>query len=236
MQMDSGLDTGDMLYKAECDISKDETSKSLHDKLCQIGPDALLKTLTLLTEQKLTPEKQNDAEHTYAGKINKSQANIGWQKSAIEIDRCIRAFNPWPGAHSSFSGELVKVWQAECLESSAPSKAKPGTIIAIDKTGLDVATGDGVLRLQSLQLSGGKVLSVSQVLNANKPGFDVGKVFWIEWLGFAVYNLTPFKHEYTQSISSCDAACVQLSSGMYGSVPDQRDKRTTKSQLERRRV
>ena len=174
MQMDEGLDTGDMLYKIQCEITDEDTSASLHDKLAEQGSKALLKTLDLLVAGKLTPEKQDEAEACYAHKLTKAQANIDWHQSALEIDQAIRAYNPWPVAYTHYHGEVIRVWQAEKINQTYPS-AKPGTIVDITKHALVVMTGEGVLQLTKLQISGSKILSVVDIINGNKVDFQIGQ-------------------------------------------------------------
>lgn len=168
MQMDEGLDTGAMLYKIDCPITETDTSQSLHEKLAVMGSEAILHVLTHFTE--LNPETQNNTLATYAHKIKKEEAALDWQASAEELDRKIRAFNPWPVA---FFANNIRVWQAKVL--AGESRHKPGTILHAAVDGIDVATGRGVLRLLTLQFPGGRVLSVADILHARKNDFAVGK-------------------------------------------------------------
>ena len=172
MQMDEGLDTGDMLYKAEVEIFENETSASLYDKLALIGPDALLEALSLLEANKLNPEKQNDAQATYAHKLKKSQSEIDWQKSARQIDCQIRGLNPWPVATIHYKESVLRVWQASIV--SHDSKRLPGEVVAINKKTIEVATGDGVLALEVLQLPGGRAMAVADILNGKKLDWQIG--------------------------------------------------------------
>jgi len=172
MQMEAGLDTGPMLYKAECTIEKNDTSQILHDRLAKLGADALLKTLVQLPQ--LKPETQNAALVTYAHKITKEEARLDWNVSAEELNYKIRAFNPWPVAFFMLNGQPVRVWQAEIIEKNAA--AKPGTIMQADASGIDIATGKNSLRLLKMQLPGGRVLSVADILNSRRDVFAVGTV------------------------------------------------------------
>jgi methionyl-tRNA formyltransferase len=172
MQMDKGLDTGDMLFRKTTSIRDDDTAQSLHDRLAIIGADALLETLLLLNENKIHPEKQDNALATYAEKLHKSEAQINWQQSASSIHRQVCAFNPWPVAQTDLDGETVRIWQSQVLQLS--SDRSPGSVIDECKEGIDVATGDGVLRIIRLQLPGAKPLMVSDFLNAHSLK---GKVF-----------------------------------------------------------
>lgn len=175
MQMDEGLDTGDMLLSARCDITTEETGGSLHDKLAQIGSELLISGLSQLAKGQLTPRPQDNNSASYASKITKTDCRIDWQQPAKIIDRKIRAFNPWPIAYTVLNNERVRAWQAEVLEDS--TKETPGTICQVDKQGIVVATGDGLLRLTQIQKAGGKVLSVAEVLNANRKDLAVGYCF-----------------------------------------------------------
>lgn len=169
MQMDAGLDTGNMLHKVECSIQAEDTSESLHDRLAVLGAEALLKTLDDLPS--LTPEAQDNALATYAHKINKEEAKLNWSLPAVQLARQVRAFNPWPVAF--FDG--IRVWQAEA-QAARSSVNQPGVIVAATAEGIDVATSDGLLRITKLQLPGGRILSVAEVLNARSDKFVVGKL------------------------------------------------------------
>lgn len=171
MQMDEGLDTGDVLLRVSCTIAPQETSKTLHDKLATLGATALLDTLEKLEQKALAPEKQEPTT-TYATKISKTDAKIDWQESADVIDRKIRAFNPWPVAFAELSGQTIRIWSAKPnLTATVNNKIKPGAIIAIHKDSMDVATGDGVLTLLEIQLPGGKRLPVAEILHAKEALF-----------------------------------------------------------------
>lgn len=173
MQMDEGLDTGAMLVKRRCVIEAEDTAQTFHDKLAVLGGDALLETLDQLVAETAQPEIQNDDLACYAHKLSKAEAMLDWNKSALELDRQVRAFNPWPVAQTQAQGKIVRVWQAEVLDQSTTVEA--GCVIQADKQGIDVATGSGVLRLLSVQLPGGKVKSAADLVNARselaQPGF-----------------------------------------------------------------
>ncbi len=154
MQMDIGLDTGAMLHKIECAIQPEDTSATLYDKLAQLGPQGLLITLQQLAAGTALAEVQNETQATYAEKLSKEEAKLDWTLSATQLERCIRAFNPWPVSYFIVDEQPIKVWQAQVLP--AGEDAEPGTIIHADKHGIQVATADGVLNITQLQPAGKK--------------------------------------------------------------------------------
>lgn len=169
MQMDVGLDTGDMLLKTYLPIEDEDTSASLYEKLALQGPDALLQALEGLANGTLAAEKQDETLANYAEKLSKEEARLDWTKSATQLWQEVRAFNPWPVSYFEHQGNTIKVWQTQV--STTSSTAAPGTIISASKKGIDVATGDGVLTLLSMQLPGKKPLSVADILNARGEWF-----------------------------------------------------------------
>ncbi|WP_392558763.1 methionyl-tRNA formyltransferase [Orbus mooreae] len=174
MQMDAGLDTGDMLFKVTCPITSNDTSASLYDKLAQLGPDALLETLTLITSGKAIAQKQEQSLVTYAEKLSKQEAKLDWQLSAEQLERCIRAFNPWPISYFEINGEPIKVWQANVINQN--SQQAPGTILQANKQGIQVATAKGIINLTQLQPAGKKPMSAADVLNSRQSWFAVGNI------------------------------------------------------------
>lgn len=178
MQMDKGLDTGDMLNTVSCQIQPTDTSQTLHDRLSQLGVKALLETLEQLVQNKLRPKKQDNTLASYAPKIDKKDAKIHWQKeTALEIERKIRAFSPWPVAFFEIGTEAVRVFSAEVLDYAQLERGNlPGTIVQVSAQGIDVATVQGILRLLTLQLPSRKILSVKDILNADKNLFAEGTV------------------------------------------------------------
>ncbi|CAG9434285.1 TPA: methionyl-tRNA formyltransferase [Providencia alcalifaciens] len=169
MQMDAGLDTGDMLYKATCPITSEDTSATLYDKLAITGPKALIHTVDLLSSGQCSPEKQDDSLANYAEKLSKDEARIDWQQSAVQIERCIRAFNPWPMSYFIVQEQLIKVWQAEVIAQG--HNQRPGMIISADKKGISVATGNGILNITQLQPPGKKAMSAQDILNSRREWF-----------------------------------------------------------------
>lgn len=174
MQMDAGLDTGDMLYKLACPIEPSDTSATLYEKLAKLGPQALLETLTLMNQGKIKPEKQQQSQATYAEKLSKQEAKLDWNLSAIQLERCVRAFNPWPVSYFEVNGEPIKVWQAQVMATQHNQPV--GTILQADKKGICIATSDGALNITILQPAGKKPMSAQDLLNSRKSWFEVGKI------------------------------------------------------------
>ncbi|ELY3543911.1 methionyl-tRNA formyltransferase [Cronobacter turicensis] len=174
MQMDKGLDTGDMLRKLSCPITADDTSASLYDKLAQLGPQGLLATLEDLATDRAVPEKQDDAQATYADKLSKEEARLDWTLSAAQLERCIRAFNPWPVSFFMIDDQPVKVWKASVIHQQ--SNAAPGTVLDAGKQGVQIATADGILNLEELQPAGKKPMSAQDLLNSRREWFTPGAI------------------------------------------------------------
>ena len=178
MQMDEGLDTGDMLHKVYCGILPTETSTSLYNKLAELAPSALIDVLDNLESGKFISEKQDDSQSNYAEKLSKEEAQLDWSLPAIQLERNIRAFNSWPIAYFSTedkdgNAQTLKVYQAEVLSH----QDKPaGTILSADKNGIQIATVDGVLNLLQLQPAGKKPMSAQDLLNGRAEWFTIGKV------------------------------------------------------------
>lgn len=172
MQMDKGLDTGPMLFKASLDLDANETSETLYSRLADLGPSALVEAIDLLSQNKLTAEIQDEALATYAHKLSKAEAKIEWNDDAAHIQRCIRAFNPWPVSYFQLNDMNVKVWQA--TSSNALSEQPAGTIISADKKGIVVATAKGTITLLNLQFPGKKAMAINDILNSRKALFTPG--------------------------------------------------------------
>ncbi|MCF7483952.1 methionyl-tRNA formyltransferase [Vibrio sp. J1-1] len=172
MQMDIGLDTGDMLKIATLPIEATDTSASMYEKLAELGPQALIDCLADIAADKAVPVKQDDELANYAKKLSKEEARINWSDDAAHIERCVRAFNPWPMSHFIAAENSIKVWQSRVAEQTSEKPA--GTIVQADKTGIYVATGNGVLVLEQLQVPGKKAMSVQDILNSRASWFEVG--------------------------------------------------------------
>lgn len=177
MQMDKGLDTGNMILTAECAIEDSDTSASLYDKLAQLGPNALLKTLILMATNTHKATSQDNSLATYAHKLDKAEAELDWQLTSAELDRKIRAYIPWPVAQFTFTDSnekphRIRVWQAS-IQKIVSTQAV-GSIISADKKGIVVATAKGALCLEILQLPNKKALAVQDILNGRADWFKVG--------------------------------------------------------------
>ena len=180
MQMDSGLDTGDMLSKCSIAISNKDTHESLHDRLMKIGETLLTKTLDDIVIGKISPVSQNDALATYAKKLSKSEANLDWQLSAEQLDRKIRAFSPWPGSKVFQNGQQMKVLVKPYHSDDQRLETKhynPGSIINVDQKGIRVACSKGSLLITCLQLPSKKMIPISSLINAYGDRFQTGQTF-----------------------------------------------------------
>lgn len=176
MQMDAGLDTGDVLRTQSCAIARDETSQTLHDKLIPIAQAALWETLKQLAQDALHPEQprtlhpkpQNNAHANYAHKIEKAEAEIDWTQPAVVIERKIRAFNPWPVAHSRFAiSQPIRILSAEVDDASVPP-SPPGTVFSIQADGIRVAAGEGsCLKITEIQLPGKPRQAVKDLIHGH---------------------------------------------------------------------
>jgi methionyl-tRNA formyltransferase len=172
MQMDKGLDSGPILSQIHYPLSN-ETSAELHDRLAMIGAELLLDSLTQLEHAEISAKPQDPTHVTYAAKISKTEAMIDWNRSATEINDQVRGLNPWPIAHTAWNGEALKIWQAEVLTEN--SDALPGTILRVNKQGLDIACNKSVLRILKVQLPGGRPISMTDFMNAHLKHLIPGK-------------------------------------------------------------
>lgn len=164
MQMNEGLDTGDILYSKSLELAPDETFETLHDRLMNLGGETLLEALPLIEAGKITPVVQDDSLSNYAPLIKKEDGKIDWRKSSLQLYAQVRAFNPWPGAFTRLDGKVLKIWGAE----PADGKGNPGEVISVDKKSFTVSCGDGALKIVSLQPEGKKKMDTASFLLGNK--------------------------------------------------------------------
>ena len=174
MQMDEGLDTGDMLLKTEVPLEPKETGGSLHDKLAAAGASLCVRTLKALEEGAVTPKKQGESPTAYASMLKKEMGEIRWEEPAISIERLIRGLNPWPSAYTGWQDKTMKIWEAEVLEED--SGQEPGTVARVDKDGFLVQTGKGLLKVTALQIPGKKRMEADAFLRgySMEPGEKLG--------------------------------------------------------------
>lgn len=174
MQMDEGLDTGDMLLKTEVPLEPEETGGSLHDKLAAAGASLCVRTLKALEEGTVTPKKQGESPTAYASMLKKEMGEIRWEEPAISIERLIRGLNPWPSAYIGWQDKTMKIWEAEVLEED--SGQEPGTVVRVDKDGFLVQTGKGLLKVTALQIPGKKRMEADAFLRgySMEPGEKLG--------------------------------------------------------------
>jgi methionyl-tRNA formyltransferase len=171
MRVEPKLDAGPMYRRASSRILRGETSGELHDRLAQMGAEALLATLADLADGSSDPEKQDESLVTYAEKLSKQEALLDWSEAADALERRVLAFNPWPIAEARFGGEPLRIWRAEALPE--PTTARPGTVLPRRAT-CDVAAGDGVLRLLEVQLPGRRPIRGEEFLRAHPAPLDLG--------------------------------------------------------------
>jgi methionyl-tRNA formyltransferase len=174
MQMDKGMDTGDMLAVKSCDLSPDETASTLHNKLAALAMEPLLKTLDNIARGSITPTPQDDKLATYAPKIKKEAAHIDWNQASTSIDCLVRAYNPWPIAYTHADDIPVKLSKATMLD--VETDKTPGTILELNKSGMVVATKDGALQITQIQFPGKKAMDVASWLNAGRSDLHTGMV------------------------------------------------------------
>lgn len=166
MQMDEGLDTGDILFQKIVKIAEDETADSLHDKLSTVGATLIVEAIDKIEKGKFKPIKQGDMTTTYAKMLTKAMGKIKWGMSSIAIHRLIRAMNSWPSAYSSYNGKKIKIWDCKMLSSDADGE--PGTVSLVNKDSFVVNSGDGQLSIEMVQLEGKKKMDVKSFLLGNK--------------------------------------------------------------------
>ena len=175
MQMNAGLDTGDMLYQKKIPITSEDTFETLHDKLMVLGGEAITEALPLLEAGKLTPEKQDDAKTCYAALITKEMGRLDFTKTAAELDRLIRGLTPWPSAYTFYRGKQLKIWKA--IPMVMAHREAPGTILTVNKDSFEVAASEGGLKVMELQLEGKKRMTAHDFLLGVKvqPGEILGE-------------------------------------------------------------
>ena len=165
MQMEAGLDTGPVLLEKRCQITATDTAQTLHDRLAEMGATAIVESLDNLAALRSAAQRQNDTDSCYARKLSKAEAAIDWQQSAVEIGRLIRAFNAWPVAHTNWQNTRMRIWQAQALPTT--STAAVGEVVALTDHQIHVATGEGILAIESLQLPGKRAISAADFINGH---------------------------------------------------------------------
>ncbi len=170
MQMDEGLDTGDMIMKTEIVMDENETGGSLHDKLADAGAKLCVRTLKALEEGTASFEKQGESPTEYARMLNKEMGLIDWKKPAVQIERLVRGLNPWPSAYTNWNGKVMKIWEADIV--SGDSGRNPGTVTQVFKDSFSVQAGEGQLLIKVLQIPGKKRMDAGAFLRGYKiePG------------------------------------------------------------------
>ncbi len=172
MRMDQGLDTGPVYLTRRIMLTADETGGSLHDRLSLLGATALLEALPGIADGSLRPVAQDDAAATYAAKLEKTEAQIDWSRPAVEIERQVRAFNPWPVAFTRYENANLRIWDAHAI---AGMTAEPGTVMSATRNGVDVSSGSGLLRITRLQMPGKRAMEARDFINSqNIQGILLG--------------------------------------------------------------
>jgi len=165
MQMEAGLDTGPVLLERRTPITREDTGGSLHDRLAALGADVLAEGLSrVMAGETLVATQQPEEGVIYAHKLDKAEARLDFTRPAIELERQVRAFDPWPVAEGEISGETLRIWAAHAIQGSGA----PGTMLGMSRDGIDIACGEGALRVKALQRAGGKRISAADYLNAIK--------------------------------------------------------------------
>jgi len=182
MQMDAGLDTGDILLSKEIPITDTDTAGSIHDRLSELGGQTITDALDLLALGGLSAKPQDEKGACYAPKLDKSEVDIDWRHPAVDLQRKIRALNPWPVASTCFQKKLYRIWDADPLHEAVDGgEAGPGQIVAINEQGIHVRTGDGVLILTRMQAQGGRALDARTFANGQR--LKIGSSFHSQTFG-----------------------------------------------------
>ncbi|WWO97408.1 MAG: methionyl-tRNA formyltransferase [Candidatus Dasytiphilus stammeri] len=176
IQINSGIDTGEILHKIPCAIDNTDTSATLGKKLSRLASISMLRTLEQLVHGSIYPQVQSESAATYAKKICKKEAQLNWKLSAIEIERYIRAFNPWPVSYFFIHGKYIKVWKASVLLQKNFHGIQPGEIIQVNKHGIQIVTRQDILNIEELQPAGKKIMTVGEFLNSRKEWFIPGLI------------------------------------------------------------
>ena len=171
MQMDEGLDTGDMILKTEVPVAADETGESLHDKLAAAGAALCVETLKALEDGTAVREKQGESPTAYAKMLTKELGDIDWAEPAVKIERLVRGLNSWPSAYTHWNGKVLKIWRA-AAEAAETADVQPGTVVSVEKESFAVQAGDGVLRVLEVQMPGKKRMDAGAFMRGNtmEPG------------------------------------------------------------------
>lgn len=174
MQMNEGVDTGDILTKKIVPIAPKETAETLFEKLAKAGAELIVETLPKLENGEITPVAQDESQSSHVKMMSKSLGKINWTSDAVQIERLVRGLNSWPSAYTFYQGKSVKIWNCDVLDND--TQVNPGTIINVDKDSIEVATGNGVIKILELQLEGKKRMDAKTFLLGNqwKPGMQFG--------------------------------------------------------------
>lgn len=165
MQMNEGLDTGDMLLTSEIKIGENETAEELHDRLMEIGANLLIQTLDEIEKGSIVPQEQEDEKSSYAPMLNKELGHIDWKNDSSTIYNLVRGVTPWPGAYAYYKGNMIKIWGLE--KDNAGNYSNPGEIIEVSKDGIKVACGNGSILIRELQEIGSKRMDAATYLNGH---------------------------------------------------------------------
>lgn len=171
MYMDEGLDTGDMILKSEIPLDDEITAGELHDKMMIDGAKVLKETIDLIEKGEAPREKQSNEDTCYSPIMNKSLGNIDWNKSAIDIHNLVRGINPWPSAYTTYEGQTMKIWKTKIIDKN--SDKDPGTIISVDKEGINVSTSEGIVQIKEIQMAGKKRMEVPEYIKGNNINTDI---------------------------------------------------------------